>query len=104
MPETWTEPGLLLNTGLWVCKRGDWCEQVYFRQQDRVRRGAQGAFEVHTISEDWDFSRQVRQHGAKIYATRKVNLYHERQEYHTFYAWGKWKTDEEFTADRPLTP
>jgi hypothetical protein len=102
--ETWTEPGLLLNTGLWVCRRGDWCERVQFRQQDRVRRGPSGTFEVHTIPEDWDFTRQVREHGGRVYATRKVHLYHERREFHTAKPWGQWKTDEEYVALQKKAP
>lgn len=88
---------LLLNTGLWVCRfDAPWCEKVHFRQQDRVVKSASGEFYPQTISEDWDFSRQVRGHGGKILATSAVGLVHERAMYHNRSPWGEWTVDREF--------
>lgn len=86
---------IVLNTGLWVCKfTRPWCEKVWFRQHDEVRRNADGTFEAHTRPEDWDFSRQVRAHGGKLLATRKVGLNHESVKWTNRKPWGQWKTDE----------
>lgn len=106
LPETfgvddvpWREPDsrLLVNTGLWVCRfDGGWPEQVCFRQQDRIERQPNGDYVARTIPEDWDFSRQLQSHGLKVVATRKVGLYHGRQEFHNRGPWGAWTTDEAF--------
>lgn len=95
-PATWDEPGLLLNTGLWVCQVGDWCERVHFEIQDRIRKRDDGLFYPEVIPEDWGFTRQLRALGVKVRATRKVELYHERAEFHTRHAWGHWATDEDY--------
>lgn len=99
LPETFgdAEAGgpLVLNTGCWVCRIDrPWAEQVCFRQQDKIVKGADGKFEPHTMPEDWDFSRQLRSHGAKLLATRKVQLYHGLPAYTNARVWGSWKTDE----------
>lgn len=91
---------LLLNTGCWLAKLGPWCDtpgpvtghRPWFRQQDRVvRRGAE--LLAQSMPEDWDWSRQLHDLGLKLLATRKVGLYHERQEFDNRHAWGTWKTD-----------
>lgn len=99
-PETWTESGaeLLLNTGLWVCRIGEWCEHVCFKQQDKITRKGDEFLPV-TFSEDWDFSRQCHGLGLKLYATRKLPLHHERPEWHTRGPWGLWKTDEHWVKN-----
>ncbi len=93
LPETFTHPGLLCNTGMWLCKLTEpWAEKVCFRQYDRIIE-VDGQFAPQTMSEDWDFSRQLRGFGCKIMATRKVKLSHERNEFHNRSVWGSWKTD-----------
>lgn len=86
-PETFTEHGLLLNTGLWVCRVGQWCESMFFRQQDRIVR-EDGKWVEQTISEDWDFSRRAALRGKKLFATRKIHLYHGKPKYHNREPWG----------------
>ena len=93
--ETFTESGLLANTGLWVCRIDrPWSEKVIFRQTDQMVKTDDGRFVARTSPEDWDFSRQLHQHGCKIYCTRKVQLFHERHEFHNKSPWGRWKTDQ----------
>ena len=85
---------LLLNTGLWVCRfDAPWVEKVGFRQQDQIFVQDNGEFAARTISEDWDFSRQVKAQGGKLMATRKVGLIHESGQWHNRGPWGTWKTD-----------
>ena len=95
MPETFTHERILLNSGLWVCKfDGDWQEKVWFEQHDRIVMLPNGKWSSDTKSEDWEFSRTLRKHGLKLYATRKVQLEHERAEWHTRFPWGLWDTDK----------
>lgn len=99
LPETFGDKDvggpLLLNTGLWVIRTDrDWTDKLIFRQQDEMRINGDGHWEAHTKPEDWDFSRQVHSHGGKLMATRKVQLVHEREQWHNRMPWGKWKTDE----------
>ncbi len=99
LPETFgdEESGgpLLLNTGLWVCRLDrPWVEKLYFRQNDKIVKNDQGFFEAHTMPEDWDFSRQVRSHGGKLLATRKVKLVHERPQWNNHRPWGTWTQDK----------
>lgn len=87
---------LLVNTGLWLCKLGDWATRVHFRQTDRIVLQASGEYEPQTQSEDWDFSRQVREATGRdrVYATLAVPLDHERPEWTNRRPWGQWETDE----------
>lgn len=103
LPETFSENDvggpLLLNTGLWLCRLDrSWCEKVAFRQQDRIVKLADGTFAPQTKSEDWDFSRQMRLQGCKLFATRKVHLEHERPEWTNTRLWGTWDTDRDAVA------
>lgn len=95
LPETFTHPKILLNTGLWVCRLDrPWVDKVSFRQQDRIVRRMDGTCEPQTKSEDWDFSRQVRSLGFdRLFATRKVALDHDTPQWHTRHPWGTCKTD-----------
>jgi hypothetical protein len=90
---------ILLNTGCWVVRLGrTWTEQVRFRQQDEIRKNADGVFEAHTIPEDWDFSRQLHSHGAKILATRKVKLHHGSPSFTNVRPWGQWESDQGYES------
>jgi hypothetical protein len=93
--ETFTDPAILLNTGCWVCDLSrPWCDKVCFRQQDRIAK-REGGRSAETISEDWDFSRQVRANGGtRLFATRKVQLDHDRPEFTNRLVWGEWQTDQ----------
>lgn len=75
-PETWTEPGLLVNTGcLLVDLRKPWVDRVCFTVNDRIVQTPEG-WKAECEPEDWGFSRQARALGAAIYATRKVEVFH----------------------------
>ena len=94
---------LLLNTGLWLVKLGDWCDRIVpstgqvptFRVQTRILNVRPGGKDrcPQFIPEDWDWSRQLQELGLTVAATRKVSLYHENPDYHTNGPWGTWNTD-----------
>lgn len=96
LPETFTErevPGLLLNTGLWLCRLGAWCLNARFHVKDRIVRNAEGRWVAEVQPEDWDFSRQCRQMGLKLAATRKVRVRHHGDTvWSNQEVWG-WDTD-----------
>ena len=88
LPETFgSDAGgdLLVNTGLWVCDfRKPWVEEVCFTIRDRIVRGEGGVFQAQVRPEDWEFSRDLRARGAKLYATRKVQVTHHGERGFTF--------------------
>jgi predicted O-methyltransferase YrrM len=107
LPETFTaddvpyrygENPLVLNTGCWLMKIDTpWADSLFFRQQDEIAWSmSDQKFAPQSIGEDWDFSRQLHSRGCRIAATRKVPLFHERDEFHNHSAWGEWTTDEAF--------
>ncbi len=98
LPETFTDPYLVVNTGLFVVKLGAWCRETWFQQCHGVVEMASGQLSPTMISEDWDWSRMVRKAGRKMIATRRVPLYHEHRQYHTEGPWGVWGTDHEYAA------
>ncbi len=81
---------LLLNTGCWIADlRKPWCKQVAFNIKDRIHEG-----QPQTMSEDWDFSRQVHALGGKLLATRKVRVEHVGSlNYPNDCVWGTLQTD-----------
>lgn len=107
LPETFTaadvpsredDAQLLLNTGCWLVKFDEpWVTGLEFRQQDRIvfSRSAR-EFAAQSISEDWDFSRQLHSRGCRLGATRKVRCQHERPEFNNKYPWGELSTDNDF--------
>lgn len=107
LPETFTAPDvkhrehdacLLLNTGCWLMKINEpWMQGLHFRQQDRVV-WCVGTNEwvAQSISEDWDFSRQLVARGCRLGATRKVPLFHQISQYNNQNVWGRYQTDEDF--------
>lgn len=114
LPETFTaqdvpyrenDQDLLLNTGCWLMRFDEpWVEGLCFRQQDRiVFHTPTNKYAAESISEDWDFSRQLIARGCRVGATRKVPVIHDRPEYHTKHAWGEWKTDLQFFEDRRIS-
>ena len=104
-PETFNHPDLLLNTGLWLCRFDEpWVEKVWFEQQDRIAVNTDGTYFAQTKSEDWQFSRRLRELGLgdRIYATRKVPLMHDDAKYVNSHPWGTWTKDEEGLAGAPV--
>jgi hypothetical protein len=96
-------PGLLVNTGLWVCDLSNpFFEKLYFRQEDTVTKNESGGFNVFTSPEDWNFSRDVKAAGGCIAATLAVNLYHERPEFTNAKPWGNWAVDQDWSRDQSV--
>lgn len=95
-PPTFTDPKLLLNTGLMlVDMRKPWVDSdsVYFTLEDRIIRW-RGQRVPAMMPEDWGFSRMVKKVGAKLYATREIALTHYGVAgFPNMYAWGAKKTD-----------
>lgn len=76
-PETFTMPGILVNSGCFIADiRKPWAEKILFTIMDLIIKKADGMFYPLVLSEDWNFSKQVRREGGKIYATRKVEVSH----------------------------
>lgn len=100
-PLTWTEPDLLVNTGLLLIDlQGAWIERdpglaVCFTMRDQVARNPEtGRWEPDIAPEDWGFSRHARAAGARIWVTRAVMLDHWGEfPYPNHVAWGA-KVDE----------
>lgn len=67
---------LLLNTGLWVARLGDWSERVWFTIRDEIGTDAAGEFVALVEPEDWFFSRRLHELGLGVRCTRKVRLRH----------------------------
>lgn len=75
-PVTWTEPGLLVNSGmLLVDIRQPWVEQVRFTVEDRLVC-RDGVWYAEVFSEDWNFSRQAARLGVASWVTRRVAVTH----------------------------
>ena len=92
--KTFTHEKLLINTGLMLVDlRNPWVEQVLFTMKDYIlKRGEE--FFTETISEDWCFSKQARQLGAKLFATSEVSLRHfGSAAYSNDCPWGNLETD-----------
>lgn len=89
---------LLLNSGCWLMKFNEpWVQGLCFRQTDRVVWcEATQSWAAQSISEDWDFSRQLHSRGCRMGATRKVSLYHQIKQYNNHTVWGEWQVDHDF--------
>ncbi len=95
LPETFTEPLLLLNTGLMLVDlRKPWAEDVCFEFESGIVKGADGEFKATSCPEDWNFSRKVRAKGGSMWATRAIPLIHRgKGEYRNDSAWGSVLTE-----------
>jgi hypothetical protein len=94
---TFTDPELLVNTGLMlVDMREPWVESMYFDMQSGIARGLTGAFVVcQADSEDWVFSRLARSAGVQLWATRELRATHYgRCPFPNFGGWGRLDTDD----------
>lgn len=105
LPETFTSDDLdhrlLLNTGLWVCRFGEWAKQVHFEINDRivfdVRRDM---YRPQNESEDWFFSRLCHEMGRKIGATRKIKVAHRGEiDFTNDNPWGSCEFDDTTTTE-----
>lgn len=98
LPETFSEADagqrLLLNSGLWVCDlRNSWCDEWVWHSLERIVK-QDGRRVAEVVSEDWNFSHWLNERGCSIYATRKVQLDHDR--FPNREPWGAWTTDEDY--------
>lgn len=76
-PLTWTEDGLLVNTGLMVVDlRQRLTRKLHFEINDRIIPDKSGKLVAESQPEDWNFSRQVRDAGGTVFATRAIPLGH----------------------------
>lgn len=114
LPETFTaqdvphreqDACLLLNSGCWLIKLNEpWVKGLHFRQQDRIVKClATNTWAAQSISEDWDFSRQLVSRGCRLACTRKVKLYHQWRHCHNQSAWGEWTEDLDFKQGQEET-
>lgn len=84
-PVTWTDPKVLVNTGmLLVDVRDPWVENVCFTIRDKIHK-PNGKWVSEVESEDWNWSRQVREQGIDLWVTRRVSLQHMGR--------GSWRND-----------
>lgn len=84
-PATFTEPNLLINTGLMLIDiTKPWAEEVCFTMIDKIIK-VNGQFEAQGTPEDWNFSRFARSKGASIWATREIAVTHNGGGH-----WGNW--------------
>lgn len=108
LPETFTSADvggrpLLLNTGLWVCRFGDWCRQVRFTINDRIVIDADGDFVPEVEPEDWYFSRLLHGLGLRVGCTRKIAVGHRgHMTFGNTKAWGLNGFDREYVGRSPL--
>lgn len=100
LPETFTSADiggrkLLLNTGLWVCRRGPWWPNLFFTINDRIMIGEDGKYHPQVEPEDWFASRLFHEMGLKVGCTRKVVVGHRGQQvYPNNLVWGQHQFDE----------
>jgi len=103
MPGTFTAadvgfPGypLLVNTGCWVCRLGEWAEPPFaFRFEDRIVRDGDG-YVAEFVPEDWAASRWWWERGLRVAATRSVPLTHWGDgAFVNDRPWGSYQTDED---------
>lgn len=87
---TWTEPDLLVNTGLMLVDfTKPWVEQICFTINDEIRHCPDGKWRAYAEPEDWGFSRQAHKLGASIFATKAVHVDHVGSKFYSNQdAWG----------------
>jgi predicted O-methyltransferase YrrM len=100
MEPTFTLPNLLINTGLMLVDlRKDWTNHIWFHFDDRIAV-FNGKRTPQMRPEDWNFSKDARKLGAKIWATREVTLtHHGQQSFPTAFPWGEWDTDQVYHCE-----
>lgn len=82
LPQTFTNAdvagSLLLNTGCWLARAGDWCEKFpgFCATSHIYKNKETGAFEPLALAEDWNFSVWAKKEGLKLAATTAVKLAH----------------------------
>lgn len=92
-PATFTDPHLLVNTGLMLVNfKNPVTEKLRFEFTDGIKLDKEtNKFRPVGMSEDWNFSRRANQLGLKIYSTREVRLLHFGQGKFSNDKWGTGK-------------
>jgi hypothetical protein len=92
---SFTHPNLIVNTGLlMVDMRRDWVKNICFTIKDTIRWKPDGTPYPCVQPEDWDFSRQARAFGIKLWATKAVKITHQGGfKYPNFGKWGEYEVD-----------
>lgn len=104
---------LLHNTGCWVCDlrkpeffatREDGSLRAHFDFPRRVYRSEKHGWQNSAESEDWFFSRQLHDLGARTFITRKVKLTHRGPfDYENTGNWGTLAHDDQLAEIWPHT-
>lgn len=79
LPVTWTSPTLLVNTGLLlidIAKFVDRGVRICFTMHDDIYQDAEGFWHPRFVPEDWDFSRQCRAQGVRLFVSRGIAIEH----------------------------
>lgn len=94
MEPTFTDPKLLLNTGLMLVDMSKaWTKDAYFTFEDKIiwHHGRRVAV---CMPEDWGFSRMAKKLGATLWATREVPILHYGEtSYPNQIPWGQVEKD-----------
>ncbi len=110
-PETFTSDDvngkLILNTGCCVLRiRDPWKsnpQDFTFQDLNRVVETDEGP-KAECVSEDWNWTDKLRNAGAKLVATRKVECGHEGGHvYRNHTIWGEWDTDKSYEKRHGIT-
>jgi len=106
LPETFTaadcghpDKALLVNTGCWVCRWGEWCQPPFhFEIDDRIAFDpVRNRYVPQVRPEDWNASRQFHSLGLRVGATRKVQLIHAgNMNFPNNKPWGDYHFDREY--------
>ena len=102
-PATFTDPKLLINTGLMLVDiRKPWVDKVHFHFDDDIIEYRGRRLPIF-FPEDWNFSRDARKLGASIWATREVSISHMGQwSFKNDHVWGSRLTDSLDTEPEPV--
>lgn len=92
---TFTHEKLLLNTGLMLIDLSKpWIEELHFEFEDKIIKIGDQFVEVG-VPEDWKFSRDAREMGASLWATREIIVEHlGGGRWPNATPWGTLKTDQ----------
>jgi hypothetical protein len=95
--KTFTHPRLLINTGLMLVDfRQHWVDKVRFTIADRIVK-VNGVYKPQAQPEDWTFSRNAKEFGARLFATTEVRADHLGLGiFPNNTAWGKWEIDQSY--------
>lgn len=93
------DAALLVNTGMMLIDvRKAFAELVHFEINDAIFQNERGQFYADVEPEDWHFSRQCAELGARVCVTRRVGLRHVgRANFPNKQAWGEWAVDQTYS-------